>query len=71
MYIQILDVDECTAGTDDCTENADCKNTVGDFKCICKHGYDVDGKTCKGTTRSQFLKFNYINCLKYTLEKNY
>ena len=55
---QNLDVDECAmTSTNDCSANAECENTAGSFECICKFGYDGDGKTCTGITRSKFLKF--------------
>ena len=48
MLIQTLDIDECTAGKDNCDQNADCANTYGSFKCTCNKGFTGDGKTCKG-----------------------
>jgi hypothetical protein len=45
------DVDECTAGTDDCADAADhgtCTNTDGSYACGCEAGYDGDG-TAGGT----------------------
>ena len=50
---QNLDVDECAmTSTNDCSANAECENTAGSFECICKFGYNGDGKTCTGITRS-------------------
>ena len=42
------DIDECSAGTDDCTQT--CTNTVGSFTCGCNSGYvlETDGFTCNG-----------------------
>ena len=48
MWFQTLDIDECTAGKDDCDQNADCANTDGSFKCTCNKGFTGDGTTCKG-----------------------
>ena len=43
------DVDECTAGTDNCDDtNGACNNTVGSFTCACNPGYSGDGVTCGG-----------------------
>ena len=42
------DVDECSAGTDNCGTNAACTNTVGSFTCACNSGYSGDGQTCTG-----------------------
>ena len=44
----ISDINECAKGTDNCDENAFCKNTVGSFKCRCKRGYRGNGRWCKG-----------------------
>ena len=40
------DIDECTAGTDNCDANATCANTTGSFTCTCNAGYSGDGVTC-------------------------
>ncbi len=42
------DIDECSAGLDNCDSNADCNNTVGGFECTCQHGYTGDGTYCQG-----------------------
>ncbi|PKN55440.1 MAG: hypothetical protein CVU56_21410 [Deltaproteobacteria bacterium HGW-Deltaproteobacteria-14] len=39
-------IDECTAGTDDCGTNATCTDTDGAFTCACAAGYTGDGATC-------------------------
>lgn len=31
-----------------CDENADCKNTIGSYKCQCKTGFQGNGIICKG-----------------------
>ena len=43
-----LDIDECSDGTDDCTQT--CTNTDGSFICGCNSGYllNTDGFTCNG-----------------------
>ncbi|XP_015747669.1 PREDICTED: RNA-binding motif protein, X-linked-like-3 isoform X6 [Acropora digitifera] len=41
------DVNECTASSSMCHENAFCNNTLGSYNCSCKPGYYGDGKTCK------------------------
>ncbi|XP_067902984.1 signal peptide, CUB and EGF-like domain-containing protein 2 [Heterodontus francisci] len=43
----ILDIDECTEGTDDCHIDAICQNTQMSYKCMCKPGYKGDGKKCE------------------------
>ena len=44
----ISDIDECTAGTDNCHDHATCKNDPGAFSCVCDSGYGGDGVTCSG-----------------------
>ena len=44
----LLDIDECTAGADNCDTNATCTNTLGGFTCTCNQGYTGDGVTCMG-----------------------
>ena len=43
-----VDIDECTEGSDQCTQN--CNNTIGSYVCSCDEGFiiDVDGLTCDG-----------------------
>ncbi len=36
------DIDECTAGTDDCDDNAKCTNSEGSFECECMPPYCVN-----------------------------
>ena len=44
-----LDIDECSAGLDNCSENANCTDTIGSFMCMCDVGYSGDGIHCEGT----------------------
>ena len=49
MYICLYsDIDECSAGTDNCSQL--CINTIGSFTCDCDDGYelDTDDVTCNG-----------------------
>lgn len=46
LISNLIDVDECAAGTYVCDLNAYCINTVGSYKCHCKANYEGDGKTC-------------------------
>ena len=52
----IPDIDECATGVDLCDQNADCSNTEGSYKCICKTGYEGNGRHCSGELHAgQFL----------------
>lgn len=44
------DIDKCYEKTDECDENAECKNGRGNYKCICKSGYTGDGYNCTGSS---------------------
>ena len=48
------DIDECSAETSPCDENADCTNSDGSYSCTCKQGFDGDGTICKGKQRCCF-----------------
>ena len=43
--INVIDVDECEAKSNNCHPNANCINNEGSFTCQCKPGYDGDGIT--------------------------
>ena len=51
----VLDEDECTSGTHNCSVDAVCNNTQVSYNCTCKDGFYGDGINCTG------------NYLKYTL----
>eukprot|EP00736_Rhodelphis_marinus_P003694 Rmarinus@m.18323 len=40
------DVEECTDGVHDCSENAICSNTAGSFTCDCVSDFYGDGRAC-------------------------
>ena len=42
------DVDECSLGTHDCDNNAQCMDTLEGFVCTCNPGYTGDGSSCTG-----------------------
>ena len=43
------DVNECSADSNPCDDNADCSNTDGSYSCRCKTGFIGNGTTCQGS----------------------
>ena len=43
--LYLLDINEC-ANVTDCSPDATCSNTFGSFNCVCKTGYQGNGKQC-------------------------
>ena len=53
--VLLIDIDECSASTDNCDTNAYCLNTPGSFLCECNSGFTGNGTICEGTyTRVNF-----------------
>ena len=68
--LNFSDVDECSADTDNCTQN--CENTDGSFTCSCNDGYTTtdNGITCDGYDfclhfEMTLCKWYYISQLIY------
>ena len=59
LFFLILDFDECSLGSHDCSADAYCSNTVGSFTCTCNRGFVGDGKTCLSKKR-KFYTYNAI-----------
>ena len=64
----LLDVDECTAGTDSCQHS--CVNTVGSYTCTCNSGYSLnnDGQSCSGIYLTSVLNkgcYYYLYILSF------
>lgn len=51
----VSDLDECSNGTHLCSNNADCHNTMGSYRCTCKDGFSGDGFYCSGHTHKTAL----------------
>ncbi|MEZ4293689.1 MAG: EGF domain-containing protein [Polyangiaceae bacterium] len=48
-------INECQSGTAVCSPDADCVDTPGFYECVCKPGYEGDGKTCTDIDECQSL----------------
>ena len=59
--LNFSDVDECSADTDNCTQN--CENTDGSFTCSCNDGYTTtdNGITCDGIILPIFWNMFWSN----------
>ena len=48
-YGLVSDINECqNESLEDCHDEAECYNSVGDYSCSCNTGYRGDGRTCSG-----------------------
>ena len=54
------DVDECSAGSGPCDENADCTNSDGSYSCICKQGFTGNGTLCQGNKEKSHFESRHI-----------
>lgn len=54
----VSDLDECSNGTHMCSNNADCHNTMGSYRCACKEGFSGDGFYCSGHTHETHILHN-------------
>ena len=48
------DIDECSADSSPCDENADCTNSDGSYSCTCKQGFIGDGSLCDGLLKQLY-----------------
>lgn len=48
QHFFFLDVDECVELEGVCTNQGECENTFGSYKCVCSHGYRGNGTHCTG-----------------------
>ena len=58
----MIDIDECSLGTNNCDVNAICTNTIGSFECKCKPGYIGNGTECFACNENEY-SFNDTTCL--------
>ena len=57
----LVDIDECTAGTDECGSNSTCINTMGSYMCPCNKGFKRGSSIfeCEGNTHAYTCIRNY------------
>jgi len=60
----LLDINECNNDTNNCSENANCINTIGSYQCECFIGYTGDGFNCSGKFRSD-LNAAFFMCRRH------
>jgi len=58
----LIDIDECSTGTNDCDVNAICTNTIGSYSCKCKPGYIGNGTECFACNENEY-SFNDTTCI--------
>ena len=49
------DIDECSADSSPCDENAECTNSDGSYSCTCKQGFTGNGTDCDGIQSSLLI----------------
>ena len=47
----LLDIDECSTGEHNCTQNQQCVNRPGDYQCECISGYELLNGNCEGNVQ--------------------
>ena len=57
------DIDECLVLKSACSENQQCFNSVGNFQCSCKDGFEMIGDHCTGKFRIQRLGIKTKNTI--------
>ena len=48
MCCNYIDIDECSTGVHNCTQNQRCVNSPGSFICECISGYGLTNGVCEG-----------------------
>ena len=48
LWYVVLDIDECSTGAHNCTQDQQCVNIPGTFICECVSGYELLNGNCKG-----------------------
>ena len=56
LFSSVYFLDECTAGTYNCSLNALCSNNLGSFSCTCCGGFVGDGVICTGSKENIYAQ---------------
>ena len=56
----LLDIDECSTGVHNCTQNQQCVNMPGTFICECVSGYELLNGNCEGNQHAMII---YVRCI--------
>ena len=67
MILSFSDIDECVAGTHNCSVDAVCNNTKEAYNCTCNPGYQGDGRECQGNSLMWRSNKN-VNTFTFTTE---
>ena len=70
LYFQIIDIDECQNDSSNCSQFANCTNTIGSFTCECDIGYTGDAyeSSCVGMIinyDSSMCNLDYVIVSRY------
>ena len=56
----VVDIDECSEGVNQCSENSTCTNTIGSYQCFCFSGYRDEGMGYVCTGKWNICVFFYL-----------
>ena len=48
FVLNLIDIDECSTGVHNCTQNQQCVNRNGGYQCKCVSGYELLDGNCEG-----------------------
>ncbi|XP_028394545.1 uncharacterized protein LOC114518753 [Dendronephthya gigantea] len=65
------DLDECKLHKNLCHANANCKDTLGAFSCLCKTGYSGDGFECKDVNECDGVNECHANSMCSNTDGSY
>ena len=57
LCVCVIDINECTEKTHNCSVNGLCTNTNGSYRCECRHGCRGNDFECSGENSCSFEAF--------------